>query len=191
MAATMIGRFGALFLLAVSPLQGATAAAESVAAPVQRDGQHDFDFETDTWTTNVRVLRNPLTGAAPVWAEYSGTSVVKPVMNGRANLVELAVGGTAGRIEGVSLRLYNPRTGQWSLNFASFRDGLLTAPVYGGFDGKGSGTFYGQDMLDGRAILVRFVITQVSPREARFVQAYSTDGGITWEDNWVAVDTRR
>jgi hypothetical protein len=68
---------------------------------------------------------------------------------------------------------------------------MLTAPVYGGFDGRGRGLFYGQDMLDGRAILVRFIITQVSRTEARFDQAYSADGGVTWETNWIAVDTRR
>ena len=67
----------------------------------------------------------------------------------------------------------------------------MTAPVFGGFDGRGRGLFYGQDTVDGRTILVRFIITQVSPREARFEQAYSIDGGQSWEDNWIAVDTRR
>jgi len=68
---------------------------------------------------------------------------------------------------------------------------VLTAPVFGSFDGRGRGLFYGHDTLDDRAILVRFIITQVSPGEARFEQAYSVDGGQSWEDNWIAVDTRR
>ena len=93
-------------------------------------------------------------------------------------------------IEGVSLRLYNPQARQWSLNYATVRGGVLTAPVYGSFDGKGRGQFHGQDMLDGRAIMVRFVISPVSPNEARFEQYYSADGGASWELNWVAVDTR-
>ena len=171
----------------------ATANAQNPAPQVAaaRDGQKDFDWEIGTWTTRVRVRRNPLSGAAPDWAEYEGTSVVKPLMNGRANFVELSVTGARGSIEGGALRLYNPQSRQWSLNFASLRDGMLTAPVFGGFDGRGRGLFYGQDMLNGRAILVRFIITQVSPREARFEQAYSVDGGQSWEDNWIAVDTRR
>lgn len=156
-----------------------------------RDGQHDFDFEIGTWATEVRVRRNPLSGAAAEWADYRGSSIVRQIADGRANLVELSVTGPAGRIEGVSFRLYNPQSRQWSLNFASFGNGLLTAPVYGGFDGRGRGTFYGQDMLDGRAILVRFVITQVARDEARFEQAYSADGGQSWEVNWIAVDRRR
>jgi hypothetical protein len=132
-----------------------------------------------------------LSGEAPAWVEHQGTSIIKPVSEGRANLVELSVAGPKGKIEGVSLRLYNPQARQWSLNFASYRDGMMTAPVYGSFDANGRGLFYGQDMLDGRAILVRFIITRISPNEARFDQAYSADGGVTWEDNWNAVDTRR
>ncbi len=174
----------------VAPASG--GAAQDPAPPVAaRDGKRDFDWEIGTWITKVRVRRNPLSGTAPEWAEYEGTSVVKPLLDGRANFVELSVGGSRGRIEGGALRLYNPKARQWSLNYASLSNGLLTAPVFGSFNGKGRALFYGEDMLDGRAILVRFIITQVSPREARFEQAYSVDGGQSWEDNWIAVDTRR
>jgi len=168
------------------------SAAQPATAPVlQAGGERGFDWEIGNWTTKVRVRRNPLSGEAPVWVEYEGTSAVKPVSGGRANLVELSVAGPKGKIEGVSVRLYNPEARQWSLNFASYRDGMLTAPVYGSFEANGRGVFYGQDMLGGRAILVRFIITRTSPNEARFDQAYSADGGVTWEDNWNAVDTRR
>ena len=169
----------------------AIAASPPVASASERDGQRDFDWEIGSWTTNVRVRTNPLSGKPAEWAQYVGVSVVKPLLDGRANFVELSVQSSAGRIEGGSFRLYNPKARQWSLNYANLRSGMLTAPVYGGFDGKGRGVFYGQDMLDGRAILVRFVIAQVSRKEAHFEQAYSADGGATWEDNWIAVDTRR
>jgi hypothetical protein len=180
--------------LALAGIAGPSSARPADTAQSQsaaRDGQHDFDWEIGTWTTKVKVRRNPLSGAAPDWAEYEGTSVVKPLLGGRANFVELSVGGPRGRIEGGSLRLFNPKAQQWSLNYASLANGLLTAPVFGSFDGQGRGRFYGQDTLDGRAILVRFVIARVSSREAQFEQAYSTDGGQTWEENWIAVDTRR
>jgi hypothetical protein len=161
------------------------------AAVPDRDGQHDFDWEIGNWTTNVRVRTNPLSGEPPKWAQYQGTSVVRSLLGGRANFVELSVQSSASRIEGGSLRLYNPKARQWSLNYANLRNGMLTAPVYGGFDGRGRGVFYGQDMLDGRAILIRFVVIQVSGKEARFEQAYSADGGASWENNWIAVDTKR
>ena len=175
----------ALLLVTAAPPSVAVAQRQPIVPP----GDNDFSWEMGTWTTDVRVRRNPLSGEAPKWVHYAGTSVVKPLLGGRANFVELSVAGTTGKIEGGSLRLYNPRSGQWSLNFASLSNGLLTAPVYGGFNGK-RGLFYGQDMLDGRAIMVRFIITRVAPNEARFEQAYSADGGVTWEDNWIAVDVR-
>ncbi|HEX2082650.1 MAG TPA: hypothetical protein VHF86_04090 [Xanthomonadaceae bacterium] len=97
--------------------------------------------------------------------------------------------GPAGRIEGASLRLYNPQTRQWSLHYASLRSGMLTRPVFGGFrDGRGE--FYGMEDLDGRAVLVRFVMSGIDTDTARFEQAYSADGGRTWETNWIATDTR-
>src|SRR5690242_12991267 len=80
-----------------------------------RDGQHDFDFEIGTWKTHVSRLLHPLSGSGE-WAQYDGTTVVRKVWNGRANLVELEADGSAGHLELASFRLYNPEAHQWSLN---------------------------------------------------------------------------
>lgn len=154
----------------------------------ERDGQNDFDFEIGTWKTHLKRLLNPLTGSTK-WVEYEGTTVVRKVWNGRANLVELVVDGAAGHFEGLSLRLYNPKSRQWSLNFASAGGGVMTEPTIGEFK-NGRGEFYNQETLDGRAILVRFVISDITPNSCRFEQAFSDDGGKTWEVNWIATDTR-
>lgn len=156
--------------------------------PTQRDGQHDFDFEIGTWKTHLRRLLNPLTGST-TWVEYEGITVVRKVWNGRANLVELTADGPAGRFEGLSLRLYNPTSRQWSLNFASVNGGVMTQPTIGEFK-NGRGEFFSQETLNGRAIFVRFVISDVTPNSCRFEQAFSADGGKTWEVNWIATDTR-
>lgn len=155
----------------------------------ERDGQRDFDFEIGTWQTRLSRLKDPLSGSA-TWVEYEGTTVVRKVWEGRANLVELDVEGPAGRIEGLSLRLYNPEARQWSLNFSNSRGGTLSPPVIGEFK-NGRGEFYGQETFNGRAILVRFVISDITPTSVRFEQAFSDDGGKTWEVNWIATDTRR
>lgn len=97
----------------------------------------------------------------------------------------------ARKIEDGSLWLYSPQTGQWDLNYANLREGLLTSPTFGGFNASGRGTFFGRYMVDGRTVLVRFIITRPSSDEAHFEQAYSADGGASWEDNWFAVDKRR
>jgi len=65
----------------------------------------------------------------------------------------------------------------------------LTTPTIGEFK-NGRGEFYGQDIFNGRAILVRFVISDMTADSCRFEQAFSDDGGKTWEVNWVAADTR-
>jgi hypothetical protein len=158
-------------------------------ATAEQDGQHDFDWEIGTWKTHLRRLRNPLSGSS-TWVEYEGTSVVRKVWDGRANLVELVADGPAGHFEGLSLRLYNPQARQWSLNFANANGGVMTTPTIGEFK-NGRGEFYGPDTLaNGRAILVRFIISDITPNSARFEQAFSDDGGKTWEVNWVATDTR-
>ena len=165
-----------------------TAPARGGNAPAPHDGQHDFDFEIGTWKTHLKRLQNPLTGRS-TWVEYEGTSVVRAVSGGRANLVELDVAGPAGRIEGVALRLYNPQSRQWSLNFSNLKAGTLSLPTIGEFK-DGRGEFYALETLDGRAILVRFVISDITPDSCRFEQAFSDDGGRTWEVNWIATDTR-
>jgi len=154
----------------------------------QRDGQHDFDWEIGMWKTHLRRRLRPLTGSN-TWVEYDGTTVVRKVWNGRANLVELEVEGPAGRIEGLSLRLYNPESRQWSLNFSNSAVGTLTEPVFGEFK-DGCGEFFGRDFINGRAIFVRFVISCANSNSCRFEQAFSDDAGKTWEVNWIATDTR-
>jgi hypothetical protein len=123
------------------------------------------------------------------WLEYDGTSVVRKIWDGRSNLVELEVDGPAGHIEGLSLRLYNPEARQWSLNFANSATGTLSVPTIGEFK-NGRGEFYDQEPFDGRTILVRNVWSDITATSCRFEQAFSDDGGKTWEVNWIALDTR-
>jgi hypothetical protein len=156
--------------------------------PALRDGSHDFDFEIGKWKTHLRRLVKPLTGST-TWVEYDGTTVVSKVWNGKANLVELDVTGPAGHIEALSLRLYNPESRQWSLNFANSAGGTIAIPTIGEFK-NGRGEFYDQETLNGRAILVRFVISEITANSCHFEQAFSDDGGKTWEVNWIATDTR-
>jgi len=183
------------FLLAASlatflqPVRGAAQQnSNTPSAAAARDGQHDFDFEIGRWKTHVSRLEKPLSGSK-TWVEYDGTSVVRPLWNGHANLVELEVDGPAGHIEGLSLRLYRPQARQWSIHYANSKIGMLDSPAVGGFR-EGKGEFAGEDALNGRTILVRFVISDITRNSCRFEQSFSDDGGKTWEVNWIATDTR-
>jgi hypothetical protein len=151
-------------------------------------GQHDLDFEIGIWKTHLSLLLHPLSGST-TWTQYEGTTFVRKVWDGRANLVELRADGPAGHIEALSLRLFDPQSRQWSLNFANSRSGALSQPTIGEFK-NGRGEFFDQESFNGRAILVRFVISDITPDSCRFEQAFSADGGKTWEVNWIATDTR-
>lgn len=183
---------GIAWVLASTPAQAQSPPAPPRAtlapAGAGRDGAHDFDFEIGAWRTHLKRLVHPLTGST-TWVEYTGTTVVRPVWESGANLVELDVRGSAGRIVGLSLRLYDPQARQWSLNFSNRASGTLAPPVIGEFrDGRGE--FYGLDTLDGRTILVRFVISDVTSTSCRFEQSFSDDGGRSWEVNWITDQVR-
>jgi len=171
-----------------SPRSAARSNANLQQTAKERDGQHDFDFEIGTWKTHLKRLLHPLSGST-TWVEYEGTTTVRKVWDGRANLVELKADGPAGHFEGLSLRLYNPASHQWSLNFANISSGTLSQPTIGEFK-NGRGEFYDQEEFNGRAILVRFVISDITPNSCRFEQSFSNDGGKTWQVNWIATDTR-
>jgi hypothetical protein len=180
--------------LMLLPLHG--MAQQSTGAPVtdvqpaaeRRDGRHDFDFEIGTWKTQLKRLVRPLTGST-TWVELQGTTVVRKVWEGRANLAELKLETADGPVYVLSLRLYNPQARQWSLNTANASSGTLSVPTVGEFK-DGRGEFYDQEVFDGRTILVRNVWSDITPDSCRFEQAFSDDGGKTWEVNWIAVDTR-
>jgi hypothetical protein len=159
------------------------------AAPARvRDGSNDFDFEFGEWHMKLERRLDPLTGSER-WIEYEGPSVVRKVWDGKANLGEIDVAGSAGRIQGLSLRVYNPQSRQWSITYANSASGLSATPMVGGFrDGRGE--FYSQEIYRDRAIFVRFVFSDITTRSFRLEQAFSDDGGKTWEANWIATFTR-
>ena len=186
-----------VFRLIAAGLVGASGLAPAIGcaetppphqAPLLADGSHDFDFEFGAWRAHISRRLHPLTGST-AWSEYDGTSVVRKVWNGSANLGELDVSGPAGRLQGLSLRLYNPQTRQWNISWSNAADGLLTPPMVGGFTG-GRGEFYNGDTLNGRAIMARFIFSDIDKPAFRIEQAFSADGGQTWETNWIATFTR-
>jgi hypothetical protein len=184
---TGVMRWAAVASLIV--LTGALLLPAAHAARQQRDGSHDFDWEVGAWNTHLRVLRQKPDGSE-AWVTYQGTSNVIPLWNCRANMVELDVVGPDGRhVQAINLRLYDPASRQWSLNFSNVAAGVMGVPTVGEFR-DGVGTFYDQEPIDGREVLVRNVWSNVTANSAHFAQAVSDDGGKTWKSNWIADDTR-
>lgn len=152
------------------------------------DGAHDFDFNFGVWKTHIRRLQKPLTGSR-TFIDYDGTSVVGKVWGGRASLLELEASGPAGHVEGVGLRLFNPRSHQWRLNWANSSDPVMTTPMVGRFV-HGEGQFYDQEEFEGRIIMARNGFSAIAPNSSHFEQAFSDDAGKTWETNWIMTFNR-
>ena len=149
---------------------------------------HDFDFLFGRWSVLNRRLRKRLAGAGE-WEEFTATSVARPLLDGLGNEDELRTDYDGGMI-GMSFRFFDAATGQWAIYWAdSRRCGLLDPPVIGSFAG-GVGVFEGPDVFEGRPILVRFIWSNTLTSEPRWEQAFSEDGGETWETNWVTDFTR-
>ena len=165
----------------------AKAGLQQTAA--QRDGQHDFDFEVGTWKIHLKKLLHPLTGST-TWVEFDGTSVTRKVWGGRADLEEFETDSpAAGHIEGLTLRLYNPQSHQWSLYWANSKDGDMDQPMIGEFK-NGRGEFFDQEPFNGKAIFVRYAWSNTNTDSPHFEQSFSEDGGKTWEVNWITDQTR-
>jgi hypothetical protein len=152
----------------------------------QRDGSHDFDFLIGDWKAHVRRLPERLKGST-VWVEYNGISNHKKLLDSNANFEEFDVSSPDHklRIKAQTLRLYNPESHQWSIYLVDLDKGTLELlPVVGQFNGK-RGEFYNQQTWEGRAVLVRYVWLDISPKSSRMEQSFSSDGGKTWEVNWI------
>jgi hypothetical protein len=159
-------------------------------ASMERDGQHDFDFQFGSWKAHDRRLLRPLTGSDE-WVEFEGTIVAKPLWGGLGNMDEFDGESPSGRIRGLTVRLYNPKTREWSIYWANQSNGAFTLPpVVGKFDGNGVGEFYDHELLEGRAIFCRYLWKVLSSDSVQWEQAFSVDGGRTWETNWIIKATR-
>jgi hypothetical protein len=151
----------------------------------ENDGRRDFDFLHGTWQSKQRRLDKWGAGS-DTWIEFEAELECRPHLLGLANFDELVMRTDSGTQSGVTLRLFNPETKVWSIYWANSRTGELGTPMIGGFE-DGIGTFYAHELYDGKWIYSRFIWTSSLPR---WEQAFSTDGGRTWETNWVADFTR-
>jgi hypothetical protein len=146
------------------------------------DGRHDFDFAFGRWRMPNRRLRKRLEDNHD-WDEFVSFCECHPILGGLGNIdkftVERFVDGKP--LEGMTLRLFDPATRLWSIYWADDRRFKLDPPVIGRFDGD-RGVFEGADTLAGRPIIMRFTWTR-GARPA-WEQAFSPDGGKSWETNW-------
>ena len=176
-------------LSGILPTPPAAAADEPQPSKgLERDGQHDFDFNVGVWKTHIKRVLDPLSGSTKS-IELNGTVTVRKVWDGRAQLEEIETQGPNGRWEGLTLFLYNPQAHQWSQNFVNSKVGVLAPPLIGAFK-DGRGELFAADTVNDRSILVRGVWSDITPGSHHFEESYSDDGGKTWAPSFIANLTR-
>jgi hypothetical protein len=168
--------------------QDGSAIADSAHKDAITAKQHEFDFDLGTWKMRSTRLLHPLTGSH-AWVEMNGRAVVNKVWGGRANLAEYDASGAGGHVTLLALRWFNPTTAEWNLDFATPQVGTLGVPGVGTFK-DGRADFYDYERISGRSVLVRFSIWKITDDTAQSEQAFSEDGGKTWEVNWINKYTR-
>ena len=160
--------------------------------PGDTDPAHAFDWDIGSWNIHMDRLAHPLTGST-TWTHMDGTTINSPFWNGRGNIAQVEADGPNGHLQLLALRLYNPTTHEWTTSFATSGVGVLNTPIgrpiIGSFK-DGRGEFFDQEPYNGRTILVRFRIWPIDQNNAQSEQAFSADGGKTWETNWINHYTR-
>lgn len=152
------------------------------------DGRDDFDFFIGRWTVAHRRLARRLAGCED-WIAFGGTCETRKILQGQGNMDDNVLDLPGDRYAAVTTRLFDPKTGLWAIYWIDARSLTVDPPVRGRFE-NGVGTFLGEDVFEGRPILVRFLWSDITPTSARWSQAFSPDAGETWETNWVMDFTR-
>jgi hypothetical protein len=149
----------------------------------------DFDFQQGRWNVRHRRLKARLAGCAD-WEEFAGTSEQRPLLGGNGNIEDNLLHLPGGDYRAVALRSFDPATASWAIWWLDGRaPHMLDVPVIGRLEG-GVGSFYADDLLDGRSVRLRFLWLGADGDAPRWEQALSPDGGANWETNWTMDFTR-
>jgi hypothetical protein len=150
---------------------------------IENDGRNDFDFLIGTWKIHHRRLVERLKGSTD-WEEFTGETVDRKILDGLGNLDENILHRKTGLVHAISLRLFNPESKEWSIHWSTNLTGTLDVPIVGGFK-DGRGEFYSQEVFENRHIYNCFIWSKITADSCQWEQAFSTDGGKTWETNWI------
>ena len=154
-----------------------------MSIPLDPQAPSDFDFIIGEWRVLHRRLDARLVNCQ-TWTCFEGRSSTVKILGGFGNLEDNLLQFPDGAFHAVAMRAYAPDTRQWSIWWLDGRNpSQLDVPVVGAFD-KGVGVFLADDVLDGKPVKVRFVWDPVSQSDPLWAQAFSDDGGQSWETNW-------
>ena len=142
----------------------------------------DFDFFEGKSNIRNRKLKSRLSHCTE-WTEFESTQKMYRVLNGIGNIDNFLATFDGEPFEGMTVRLFNPKTKLWSIYWADSNEGKLDPPVVGSFEDN-VGHFFTKDTFNGKKILVVFRWDARDKDNPVWSQAFSEDNGKTWEWNW-------
>jgi hypothetical protein len=147
-------------------------------------GVHDFDFIVGRWRVHHRRLQERLANSLE-WLQFEGTAVAQTLLGGHGNIDDNVLDLPGDPYRAVTVRAFDAKTGEWSIWWLDSRSpqGPLDPPVRGSFK-DGIGTFYADDVFNNKPIRVRFIWSRITATSCHWEQAFSPDGGKSWETNW-------
>jgi hypothetical protein len=164
--------------------RGGTIVSASTFKQQEQDGRADFDFFIGSWKLRNRCLREWLMGSTS-WDEFGGTSVARRILGGLGHIEEVTLERASGATEEMVVRLFDPQTQQWSIYEAGNGNVFDPRPVIAAFkDGRIEG--YSHEPWQGKYIFRRVIWSDITAASFHWEQAFSADGGTTWETNWIA-----
>ncbi|MDE2181604.1 MAG: DUF1579 domain-containing protein [Alphaproteobacteria bacterium] len=146
--------------------------------------KHDFDFIVGNWKVHHHRLKARLAGSHE-WEDFEGTSTLHYILGGDGTIDDNVIELPSGTYRAATLRTYDPKSRQWFVWWFDGRTPTKSDPPMAGSFKDRVGTFYGDDTFNGRPIKVRFLWTRIDTPTPRWEQAFSVDGGKSWETNWV------
>ena len=171
------------------PLLAAFSGLAAAAAVAAGNAPHDFDSFLGQWQVRHRRLKRRLVGSNE-WQEYDGTSHWQSILGGIANFNDSVVHRSGSTYRSMGLRAFDAKTNVWTDWSLDGRDPTkISLDGVGGF-ANGIGTFFADDTFEGKPIRVRGTFTPLTPSSMQWEQAFSPDGGRTWETNYIMHSTR-
>lgn len=152
-----------------------------ITASPTSSGQ-DFDFYEGKWKLHNKKLKTRLNGCTE-WTEFESTQEMHKVLNGIGNIDNYLATFDGVPFEGMSVRLFNPKTRLWSIYWADSNEGILQPPVVGSFENNVA-HFFTKDTFNDKKIIVVFRWDVRDRENPIWSQAFSDDHGKTWEWNW-------
>lgn len=145
----------------ISPAHSSQDPPKPTQSAANVAGSHDFDFQVGEWRVHHRIKRS---AGNDQWSEFDDTCSNRGLMDGSANVEDQRFDKPTGVTDGVMLRAYDPKTGQWPIWWIDSRDplGALDPPVKGRFE-NGVGTFDSDGTLDRTPIRTRFIWSKITP----------------------------